>query len=126
VEAHEWGPRPLMQARVDEVLRPLELTFVRYELLMLLYCSRHGSLPIQKASLRLQVHHTTVTNAVDRLEAAGLVRRAPHPFDGRCVRCTSLRRAGDRSRGDCAPERLGILAAGSAFATSNRSTVSAH
>jgi len=73
----------LMQARVDEVLRPLGLTFARYELLMLLHFSRTGSLPVTKASQRLQVHPTSVTNAVDRLEAASLVARRPHPTDGR-------------------------------------------
>jgi len=75
----------IMQARVDEVLRPYDLTFARYELLMLLHFSRRGSLPITKASARLQVHPTSVTNAVDRLEAAGLVRRTPHPTDGRGI-----------------------------------------
>ena len=73
----------IMQARVDEVLRPLGLTFSRYELLMLLHFSRSGSLPVTRASRRLQVHPTSVTNAVDRLQAAGLVRRAPDPSDGR-------------------------------------------
>ncbi len=73
----------LLQARVDGVLRPLGLTFARYELLMLLHFSRSGALPVTKASLRLQVHPTSVTNAVDRLEQAGLVRRLPHPTDGR-------------------------------------------
>ena len=73
----------LLQARVDGVLRPLGLTFARYELLMLLHFSRSGALPVTKASLRLQVHPTSVTNAVDRLEAAGLVARRPHPTDGR-------------------------------------------
>ena len=29
------------------------------------------------------MHATSVTNVVDRLEAAGLVRREPNPFDGR-------------------------------------------
>ena len=73
----------LMQSRIDEVLRPLALTFARYELLMLLHFSRSGSLPVTKASLRLQVHPTSVTNAVDRLEQARLVVRRPHPTDGR-------------------------------------------
>ena len=36
-----------------------------------------------KASARLQVHPTSVTNAVDRLETAGYVRRTPHPSDRR-------------------------------------------
>ena len=73
----------IYQARVDEVLKPFELTFARYELLMLLHFSSRGSLPVKKASERLQVHPTSITNAVDRLEAAGLVTRQRHPSDGR-------------------------------------------
>lgn len=75
----------LMLSRVDAVLKPFGLTFARYELLMLLHFSRRGALPVTKASLRLQVHPTSVTNAVDRLEAAGLVERRPHPTDGRAT-----------------------------------------
>ena len=98
-EAHGWAEaadgmaaitavmraQQIFQARVDEVLRPFELTFARYELLMLLHFSGCGSLPIKKASDRLQVHPTSITNAVDRLEAAGLVERRPHPTDGRAT-----------------------------------------
>jgi DNA-binding MarR family transcriptional regulator len=32
---------------------------------------------------RLQLHPTSVTNIVDRLEADGLVKRLPHPTDRR-------------------------------------------
>jgi DNA-binding MarR family transcriptional regulator len=71
--------------RVDEVLRPLSLTFARYELLMLLHFSRRGSMPLGKLSVRLQVHPTSVTNAVDRLEAQGLIRRLPHDSDRRAT-----------------------------------------
>jgi DNA-binding MarR family transcriptional regulator len=70
-------------ARADEVLRPMGLTFARYEALMLLRFSRAGSLPLGKIGDRLQVHPASVTNAVDRLEAQGLVRRRAHPNDGR-------------------------------------------
>ena len=70
-------------ARVDAVLRPRGLTFARYELLMLLTFSRRGALSMSRIGGRLQVHPTSVTNAVDRLEAAGLVRRTPHPQDRR-------------------------------------------
>ena len=73
----------IYQARVDEALKPFRLTFARYELLMLLHFSSRGSMPVKKASERLQVHPTSITNAVDRLEAAELVRRLPHPTDGR-------------------------------------------
>ena len=75
----------VLLARVETVLRPLGLTFARYELLMLLEFSSRGSMPLKKASERLQVHPTSVTNAVDRLAAAGLVQRLPHPTDGRAT-----------------------------------------
>lgn len=70
-------------ALIDKVLRPLGLTFSRYEVLMLLHFARNGSLPMNKVGARLQVHPTSVTNSVDRLEAQGLLRRVPHPSDGR-------------------------------------------
>jgi DNA-binding MarR family transcriptional regulator len=70
-------------SRVDEALKPFNLTFARYEALMLLSFSRRGSLPLSKIGQRLQVHPTSVTNTIDRLEAQGFVRRAPHPTDRR-------------------------------------------
>jgi DNA-binding MarR family transcriptional regulator len=69
--------------RIDGVLRPLELTFARYEVLMLLTFSRRGSLPLNKIGARLQVHPTSVTNAVDRLEQQDLIKRVPHSSDRR-------------------------------------------
>jgi DNA-binding MarR family transcriptional regulator len=73
----------LFLGRIDAVLRPLQLTFARYEVLMLLLFSRYGSLPLNKIGARLQVHPTSVTNAVDRLESQGLIRRVPHSSDRR-------------------------------------------
>jgi DNA-binding MarR family transcriptional regulator len=70
-------------ARADAVLRPLGLTFARYEVLMLLSFSRQGALPLGKIGERLQVNAASVTNAVDRLEADGLVTRRSNPHDGR-------------------------------------------
>ena len=78
----------LLQARVDETLKPFGLTFARYELLTLLSFTRDGRMPLSSAAGRLQVHPTSVTNTVDRLEAAGLVRREPHPGDGRATLVT--------------------------------------
>lgn len=75
----------IVMARVDEALKPTGLTFSRYELLMLLGFSKTGALPMAKASARLQVHPTSVTNTVDRLEAAKLVERVPHPSDRRAT-----------------------------------------
>jgi DNA-binding MarR family transcriptional regulator len=73
----------LFLGRIDTVLRPLELTFARYEVLMLLLFSRRGSLPLNKIGARLQVHPTSVTNAVDRLEEQDLIKRVPHSSDRR-------------------------------------------
>jgi len=95
--AHGWGEvadgmaavtsimraQQILLGRVDKLLRPHGLTFARYELLMLLLFSRTGAMPMNKASARLQVHPTSVTNVVDRLEGAGLVERRPHPTDRR-------------------------------------------
>ncbi|REF29299.1 MarR family winged helix-turn-helix transcriptional regulator [Calidifontibacter indicus] len=73
----------IVAARVDAALKPFGVTFARYELLMLLTFSRKGTLPMKLIGSRLQVHPTSVTNAVDRLEAAGLVTRSTHPDDRR-------------------------------------------
>jgi len=73
----------LFLGRIDAVLRPLDLTFARYEVLMLLLFSRRGSLPLNKIGARLQVHPTSVTNAVDRLEEQDLIKRVPHASDRR-------------------------------------------
>ena len=73
----------ILLTRVESALRPFDLSFSRFELLRLLAFSRTGALPITKASDRLQVHVTSVTHAIRRLEADGLVTRVPHPTDGR-------------------------------------------
>lgn len=96
--SQHWGDVPRMRAvtslmrvhqlvltELDERLRPLGLTFARYEVLVLLSFSRRGALPLGKIGERLQVHATSVTPLVKRLEAAGLIRRSPHPEDGRAV-----------------------------------------
>lgn len=91
-----WGHSPAMAAvtsimraqqillaELDGILRRYELTFARYEALVLLTFSRHGALPLRKMGDRLMVHPTSVTNTIDRLERQGLVTRQPNPEDGR-------------------------------------------
>lgn len=73
----------IVQARMDEALRPFDLSFARYEALVLLSFSRSGALPLGKMGDRLMLHPTSVTNIVDRLEAQGFLRRTPHPSDRR-------------------------------------------
>lgn len=78
----------ILLARIEAALKPFRLTFSRFELLRLLAFTRHGELPISKASTRLQVHVSSVTHAIDRLGEAGLVERRPHPSDGRTTLVT--------------------------------------
>jgi DNA-binding MarR family transcriptional regulator len=75
----------ILLARFDEALKPHELTFARYEVLVLLTFSRTGRLPLKVIGNRLMVHPTSVTNAIERLVAAGYVDRLPNPSDGRGV-----------------------------------------
>jgi DNA-binding MarR family transcriptional regulator len=75
----------ILLARFDEALKPHELTFARYEVLVLLTFSRTGQLPLKVIGSRLMVHPTSVTNAIDRLVAAGYVDRRPNPNDGRGI-----------------------------------------
>lgn len=95
--AHGWGEaarvmavvtsvmrtQQILLARADGALRAHGLTFARYEVLMLLWFSRRGELPLGTIGRRLQVNAASVTNAVDRLEHQGLVSRVPNPSDGR-------------------------------------------
>jgi DNA-binding MarR family transcriptional regulator len=90
----------LFLAHVETVLKPRGLTFARFEVLRLLGFSSTGTLPIGKIGERLQVHAASVTNAVQRLEAEGLVQRRPHPDDGRSV-LVSLTEAGASIVDEC-------------------------
>lgn len=75
----------VLMARLNELLRPHGLTFPRYEALMLLSFTRTGALPLGKIGERLQVHRTSVTNIIDKLEADGFVQRVPHAEDRRAT-----------------------------------------
>jgi DNA-binding MarR family transcriptional regulator len=78
----------LINERIDAVLRPLDLTFARYEVLRLLAFTRSGSMPMARLGSLLQVHPTTVSSAVARLEAQGLVSRERDSSDRRVIRAT--------------------------------------
>jgi DNA-binding MarR family transcriptional regulator len=116
--AHGWGEaaegmaavtsivraQQILLQRIDTVLRPLDLTFARYEILMLLSFTRKGALPMTRMGALLQVHPTSVTSAVDRLETQGFVKRQPHPTDRRAV-LAAITQAG-RARGLAATTAL--------------------
>lgn len=73
----------IVLARVDAALKPFGVSFARYEVLMLLHFSHSPALPMSVIGDRLQVHPTSVTNAVDRLQESGLVSRESSPEDRR-------------------------------------------
>ena len=97
-DSHGWGAvdamaavtsitraHQILLARINDLLQPYGLTFSRYEALVLLTFSNDGSLPLGKIGERLQVHPTSVTNTIDRLEGDGHVQRVSHPVDRRTV-----------------------------------------
>ena len=94
----------LLLERIDAVLRPLGLTFARYEVLMLLSFSRSGTLSMTRIGSLLQVHPTSATSAVARLEKQGWVERSRSAADGRVV-LASVTEAG-RAVADRATEGL--------------------
>lgn len=75
----------VLSDHIDQTLRPLDLTFARYEILMLLSFTRRGAMSIGSIGRLLQVHATSVTSAVDRLEIDGLARRIRSDGDRRKV-----------------------------------------
>ncbi|MEY2397656.1 MAG: hypothetical protein QOJ00_830 [Actinomycetota bacterium] len=66
-----------------DILRPLGLTFARYQVLGMLRWT--GPITLGKLGDRLWITPATVTNAIDRLENAALCRRVSHPDDARAT-----------------------------------------
>lgn len=71
----------IFMSRATSILRPLELTFARYQVLGMMRWSR--PMTLGAVGHRLWITPATVTNAIDRLEAAELCRRVSHPTDAR-------------------------------------------
>jgi len=96
-EAHGWGDavpgmaavtsimrlHHALLARGNDLLAPLGLSFARYEVLSWIAENENGALALGELSDLLRLAPGTITNSVDRLERDGLIRRVPHPTDGR-------------------------------------------
>jgi DNA-binding MarR family transcriptional regulator len=93
----------LLTARADEILAPVELTFPRYEVLVVLYFNE-DAVPLSYLATALQLHQASITNLVDKLEKQGYLERRPHPTDRR-VRLAQITRTG-RARTRTAIRRL--------------------
>lgn len=85
----------ILLRKTDAALSGHGLTFARYEALILLSFARTKRLAMSVMGRRLQLHPTSVTSIVDRLETDGLVRREPHPDDRRAT-LVELTADGDR------------------------------
>ncbi|MFJ2031266.1 MarR family winged helix-turn-helix transcriptional regulator [Streptosporangium sp. NPDC087985] len=101
----------ILLSQLDTLLKPHDLTFARYEALVLLTFSKTGALPLSRIGERLMVHPTSVTNTVNRLERAGLVRRLRNPRDGRGV----LAEITERGRGVVSQATADLMGAGFAM-----------
>lgn len=75
----------LFQERIDTTLKPFGLTFARFEVIRLISFARSGSMTMSRLGSLLQVHATSVTSAVDRLEHQGYVVRTRSDTDRRVI-----------------------------------------
>jgi DNA-binding MarR family transcriptional regulator len=75
----------ILTDRIEQALKPTALTFARYEILMVLSFTKRGSLSIGSLGHQLQVHSTSITSTVDRLEEQGLADRVRNERDRRVV-----------------------------------------
>ena len=103
----------LVLGRLDAILKPHGLTFARYEALVLLCFSSRGSLPLGKMGERLQVHPTSITSIVQRLEADGRAVLAEVTDAGRALveGATAELVGADFALGALSDEQLGELSA---------------
>lgn len=73
----------ILENRAAAILRPLGLTFARYQVLGMLRWS--GPMTLGAVGRSLWITPATVTSAIDRLENAELCRRVAHPTDARAT-----------------------------------------
>ena len=122
--ARRWDAAPEMHAATsimrvqqlliggyDALLKAHGLTFARYEALVLLSFTSKGELPLGKMGERLQVHPTSITSIVQRLEKDRLLTRRKHPDDGRAVLAAITdegRARVERATADLVAHRFGL------------------
>ena len=79
----------LMTASVENCLRTeSSISLTDYQILKALELSQTGTWLLSRMAWHLMVHATTVTLAVERLEAKDLVKRSSHPHDKRATLVT--------------------------------------
>ncbi|MEQ8833341.1 MAG: MarR family transcriptional regulator [Miltoncostaeaceae bacterium] len=73
----------LLVREIERVLRAVDLTLSRFEVLLLLSFTREERLPIMRLRDLLLVHGSSATYLVDRLVGAGWIERLADPADRR-------------------------------------------
>lgn len=86
----------LTSLQVDAALRPYHLT--RAQLLTLMVLDSHNGAHQTDIALRLRMGRSAVGKLLDRLEAAGYIRREHDPYDARAVRVFMTPTTRDRLR----------------------------
>jgi DNA-binding MarR family transcriptional regulator len=76
----------IVAARMIAIFGKHSVTMADWSVMTTLKFAETEELPLGKIADVLDVHATTVTNAVDRLEKRGWVRRDPHAIDRRTIR----------------------------------------
>jgi DNA-binding MarR family transcriptional regulator len=87
----------LVGQRADAILTDLELSFARYEVLVVLYFNE-DAVPLSYVARALQLHQASVTSLVDKLEKQGLLERRAHPTDRRSTLAQITRTGKTRTR----------------------------
>jgi DNA-binding MarR family transcriptional regulator len=87
----------LLSQRADAILAPIDLTFARYEVLVVLYFNTDG-VPLSFLADVLKLHQASITNLVDKLEKQGYLERVKHPSDRRSTLARATRAGRARVR----------------------------
>lgn len=92
---------------IGEILKENGLTRPQWSVLAILHLSPADQIPLGRIAQALEVHGTTITNAVDRLADLGLAERTVDPKDRRSVFARAT--AEGVSRSDAILRRLADL-----------------
>jgi DNA-binding MarR family transcriptional regulator len=85
VALHLMATGRVLAGTIDDVLKEYGLTPAQWSVLAIIHLAEARRIPFGRIAQALDVHGTTVTNAVDRLTDLGLVERSVDPQDRRSV-----------------------------------------
>ncbi|MFV2179673.1 MarR family winged helix-turn-helix transcriptional regulator [Actinomadura sp. LOL_016] len=86
-----------LTAEIGKVLKEHGLTMPQWSVLTILHLAPAEQIPLGRIAQALEVHGTTITNAIDRLVDIGLVERAVDPADRRSVHAVITPEGADRA-----------------------------